>query len=107
MRDTTVDMLSAMGHHAMSAGDASTAMSILTSNPIDILLTDVGLPDMPGATLASHARSRFPGLNVIFAMAEGPDSDVSTFGTARTLVKPFTIEQLSAAISGAPNRRSE
>ena len=62
MRDTTVDMLSAMGHHAMSAGDAYTALSILTSNPIDVLLTDVGLPDMPGPTLASHAKSRFPSL---------------------------------------------
>jgi PAS domain S-box-containing protein len=104
MRDTTVDMLSAMGHHAMSASDAYTALSILTSNPIDVLLTDVGLSDMPGTTLASHAKSRFPALNVILATGEASDTDASTLETARTLVKPFTFEQLAAAIAPAPSR---
>jgi len=104
MRDTTVDMLSAMGHHAMSASDAYTALSILTSNPVDVLLTDVGLPDMPGTTLASHAKSRFPALNVIFSTGEASGTDVATLGTARTLIKPFTFEQLAAAIGPAPGR---
>jgi CheY-like chemotaxis protein len=98
IRDTTVDMLSVMGYHAMSASDARTALSILTSNPIDILLTDVGLPDMPGTTLASHAKSRFPALDVIFATGEAPGTDLTKLGMARTLVKPFTFDQLAAAI---------
>jgi CheY-like chemotaxis protein len=104
IRDTTVDMLSVMGHHAMSAGDARTALSILTSNPIDVLLTDVGLPDMPGTTLASHAKSRFPALDVIFATGEASGTDITKLGTTRTLIKPFTFDQLAAAISSAPNR---
>jgi PAS domain S-box-containing protein len=104
MRDATVDMLSAMGHHAMSAGDAYTALSILTSNPVDVLLTDVGLPDMPGTTLASHAKSRFPALNVILATAEASDTAIATLAAARTLIKPFTFEQLAAAITPAPSR---
>ena len=107
IRDTTVDMLLAMGHHAMSASDASTALSILTSNPIDILLTDICLPDMPGETLAGHARSRCPGLNIIFAMGEVSDTDTNALGTARTLIKPYTFEQLAAAITPAPNRKAE
>lgn len=104
MRETTVDMLSAMGHHAMSAGDAHTALSILTSNPIDVLLTDVGLPDMPGTALAAHAKSRFPDLNVILATGEASDTDAGTLRSAHTLIKPFTIEQLAAAISRTPGR---
>ena len=104
IRDTTVDMLSAMGHHAMSAGDGQTALSVLTSNPIDILLTDVGLPDMPGTMLASHAKSRFPALDVIFATGEASGTDTSTLGTVRTLIKPFTFDQLAAAIGSAAVR---
>ena len=103
IRDTTVDMLLAMGHHATSASDARTALSILTSNPIDILLTDVALPDMPGTALARQAKSRFPALNVIFAMGEASDTDASTLGTSRTLTKPFTFDQLAAAITAAPH----
>jgi len=97
-------MLSVMGHHAMSASDARTALSILTSNPIDILLTDVGLPDMPGTTLASHAKSRFPALDVIYATGEASGIDTAQLGAARTLIKPFTFDQLAAAISSAPSR---
>ena len=107
IRDTTVDMLSAMGHHAMSASDAQTALSILSSNPVDILLTDVGLPDMPGTTLAHHAKSRVPGLNVIFSTGEASGTDSAALGAARTLVKPFTLEQLAAAIGPAPNRERQ
>jgi PAS domain S-box-containing protein len=104
IRDTTVDMLSVMGHHAMSASDARTALSILTSNPVDILLTDVGLPDMPGTALASHARSRFPTLDVIFATGEASGTDSTQLGAARTLIKPFTFDQLAAAIGSAQRR---
>jgi PAS domain S-box-containing protein len=103
IRNTTVDMLSVMGHHIMSASDARTALSILTSNSVDILLTDVGLPDMPGTTLASHAKSRFPTLDVIFATGEASGTDPTTLGTARTLIKPFTFDQLAAAIGSAPS----
>jgi CheY-like chemotaxis protein len=62
---------------------------------------------MPGTTLASHARSRFPDLNVIFAMAEVSEADADTFGATRTLVKPFTFEQLAAAITPATSRKAE
>src|SRR6185312_4421642 len=106
IRDTTVDMLSAMGHHAMSASDACTALSILTANPIDILLTDIGLPDMPGTTLASHARARVPALNVIFATGEASGTDTAALGAARTLKKPFTFDQLAAALT-SPNAEHE
>ncbi|HEX5460211.1 MAG TPA: response regulator [Steroidobacteraceae bacterium] len=104
IRNTTVDMLSVMGHHIMSASDARTALSILTSNPVDILLTDVGLPDMPGTALANHAKSRFPTLDVIFATGEASGTDTTALGTARTLIKPFTFDQLAAAIGSAPGR---
>ncbi|HVC29725.1 MAG TPA: response regulator, partial [Steroidobacteraceae bacterium] len=103
IRDTTVDMLLAMGHHAICASTAHAALSILTSMPIDILLTDVGLPDMPGTALASHAKSRLPALNVIFATGEASGTDITTLGVARTLIKPFTFDQLAAAISAAPD----
>ncbi|HEV7138299.1 MAG TPA: response regulator, partial [Steroidobacteraceae bacterium] len=109
IRETTVDMLSAMGYHAMSAGDAQTALSILASNLVDILLTDIGLPDMSGTTLAVHAKARFPALNVILATGEASvtDSTTVTLGSARTLIKPFTFEQLAAAIKSMPAKEAK
>ncbi|MGH8169808.1 MAG: response regulator [Steroidobacteraceae bacterium] len=102
IRDTTVDMLSAMGHRAMSASEGRTALSILASNPVDILLTGADLPDMSGTTLAGHAKSRFPALSVIFATGDAPDAGDS-LGETHTLITPFTFEQLAAAVNSTPN----
>lgn len=104
IRDTTVEMLAAMGHHAMSASNGDSALSILASNAVDVLLTDVGLPDMSGTALARHAQARCPALIVIYATGEASGTDPATLGGMRTLIKPFTFDQLAAAI--IPDRAS-
>lgn len=40
-------------------------------------------------------------------MTEVSDTDADTLGAARTLVRPFTFEQLAAAITPAPSRKAE
>jgi response regulator of citrate/malate metabolism len=57
-----------------------------------------------GTALASHAKSRFPALDVIFATGEASGTDPAKLGTARILIKPFTFDQLAAAISSSPGR---
>jgi len=99
LRDTTIEMLRSMGHSAVSADDGQTALSILASQQINILLTDAELPDMPGSTLAEHATSRFPSLAVIFATNQEADAALSAINAARTLVKPFSFDALTIAIA--------
>jgi len=98
IRDSTVEMLRALGHQAIPAADARTALSVLVSTPVDILLTDVGLPDMSGATLAEYATSRTPSLNVIFAAGQAPETGSHANTTAITLIKPFSADTLAAAL---------
>ena len=100
IRSTTVDMLTAMGHQAMPAGDARTALSILTRNPIDVLLADTALPDMSGSVLAEYAKSRFPSLGVILAAGSAAGTSTVSQLPAQVLDKPFTFDQLAAAIAG-------
>lgn len=104
IRDTTVEMLLAMGHQALCAHDARSALSILTTNPVDVLLTDLALPDMSGVTLAEYAKSRFPNLTVIFATGGISGGDLSGRNPAETLSKPYTYEQLAAAVNAAATR---
>ena len=74
---------------------------------IDLLLTDVGLPEINGRQLADQARALRPGLRVLFVtgyvqgatLAEG----VLEPGTA-LLTKPFTVEALIAKIRESMRR---
>jgi DNA-binding NtrC family response regulator len=90
----------------MSASDARTALSVLTSEPVDILLTDLELPDMSGATLAEYAISRFPSLAVIFSTGHAAAPSGPANVAARTLVKPFSFEELVSTITSVADEES-
>jgi PAS domain S-box-containing protein len=99
IRESTIEMLRSIGHEATGADNARTALSILTSERVDILLTDVGLPDMPGTMLAQYASSRAPALTVVFATGQAPDPAESASITAPILMKPFSVDTLLGVIA--------
>jgi len=102
---STIELVRLMGHQATPASDARTALSILATKPIDILLTDVGLPDMTGTQLADEALLQNPEMSIIFASGQEEDSDASSSTAAITLAKPFSYEALAEAIASAARMR--
>ncbi|HEX2264911.1 MAG TPA: response regulator, partial [Solirubrobacterales bacterium] len=63
-----VDMLEEIGHEVLTASNAEAAMAVLAGgDPVDVMLTDINLPDMNGEELARQARRLRPGLPVVFA----------------------------------------
>jgi len=101
---STIELIRLMGHQATPAADAETALSILATKPIDILLTDVGLPDMSGAQLAEQALLQNPELAVIFASGQAEDSGVPSNIGAIKLAKPFSGDALAEAIISAARK---
>ncbi len=97
IRMNTVEMLEELGHTAIGAHDATTALAILSAQPIDVLLTDVSLPDLSGVTLAQRVKSQNPDLPIIFATGYG-HVGIPAGPTVGHLPKPFTIESLANAI---------
>jgi PAS domain S-box-containing protein len=95
---STIELVRLMGHSATPAADARTALSILATKPIDILLTDVGLPDMSGPRLADEALLQNPELAVIFASGQAEESGGPSHIGATSLVKPFSFDALAEAI---------
>ncbi|WP_412049630.1 PAS domain S-box protein [Hoeflea sp. Naph1] len=98
IRINTCDVLEDMGHRVIEAGTAAEALKAMTDQQIDILVTDVGLPDMRGGELARKVRQIKPAVGVIFAtgdseLPEGADSD------AVLLMKPYSDEALHKAIA--------
>jgi CheY-like chemotaxis protein len=103
VRMLVVDFLSELGYAILEAKDANVALPILRSDqPIDLLLTDVGLPGMDGRQLAEAARGLRPGLKVLFATgyAEGAGRRNDFVVTGTDLVsKPFDLDHLAEKVA--------
>jgi CheY-like chemotaxis protein len=56
-----------IGLNVLRAGDGAGALEILNENPdIEILLTDIAMPNMTGWELAHVAKQKYPDLKVIY-----------------------------------------
>lgn len=98
IRSTVKDMLEFRGYTVADAGSAAEALHLWTIHEADILITDVGLPDISGAELAQRIREKAPGLPIIFATGRFDDPPVALGGHNMTLIKPYGIEKLIEAI---------
>ncbi len=68
--------------------------------PPDVVLLDLGLPDMPGSLVYEELRARLPGLAIV-QMSGGDDgNEEGAGGRGRTgfLPKPFSADQLEHAL---------
>lgn len=98
---TLVDMLEELGHRPLEALNGGQALAIFNNNAdIDLLITDLGLPDIAGDRLAEQMRATTPSLPVIFATGhtgQGPQPITPEPPTAH-LGKPFQVAELESTI---------
>jgi PAS domain S-box-containing protein len=96
------DVLRDLGYASIEASDGQAALPMLTSNiPLDLLITDVGLPGLNGRQLAEMARRHRPDLKVLFvtAYAEHATSRAPFLAPGIEMVtKPFTLNALALKI---------
>jgi two-component system cell cycle sensor histidine kinase/response regulator CckA len=76
MRDAIGHELVVLGYRVVEAADGPEALRVAEELPgrrIDLLLTDVVMPEMDGCTLAARLREHQPGLKVIFSSGYARD----------------------------------
>ena len=67
VRGVILEMLREQGYRTLEAVDGPAGLQILRSNePVDLLVTDVGLPGMNGRQVADQAREIRPELKILF-----------------------------------------
>jgi CheY-like chemotaxis protein len=99
IRGNTAEMLAELGHQVIEAGTGKDALIELESNSIDVLITDIGLPDTVGGDLAVRAVEGKPDLTVVFATGESHKPDNAPPGS-RLLQKPYNDMDLAAVLAG-------
>ena len=106
VRELTRAMLRALGYTVLPAASGHVALSLCV-NPdrrIDLLLSDIVMPDMKGPELRDRVRAIRPGLNVLFISGYAASvvfGQGRTDDSARFLEKPFTMAELARAVERA------
>lgn len=102
VRTVVIEVLHQLGYRALEAIDAETALQIIDSpQPIDLLVSDIGLPGMNGRAMAGAARQRRPELKVL--LMTGYAAEAAAAGGflepgMQLITKPFTVEMLARRI---------
>jgi two-component system, chemotaxis family, CheB/CheR fusion protein len=100
-RTTLQRLLTRRGHHVFAARTIAEAVSIGSREPIDLLVSDIGLPDGSGTDLMRSLRTGHPGIKGIALSGFGLEEDVDASiraGFAEHLTKPLNLQQLEDAI---------
>jgi PAS domain S-box-containing protein len=105
IRLTTTEMLNDIGCKVREAVTAQEALNILADGPVDILLTDVGLPGVSGLQLANDVRARWPDLFIVLATGDSGIKSEAARLNALFMVKPYTPESLRQGLEHVLKRR--
>jgi len=98
--------LASRGYTVREAANGVEAMEVLEElgGEVDLVVTDVVMPEMDGPTLLKALRERKPGIKIIFVSGyaeEAFEKSLPENETFEFLAKPFTLKQLVAAVKNA------
>jgi PAS domain S-box-containing protein len=95
------DALDELGHDVLSCDCGEAAIVEVDRDCPDLLLLDFAMPGMNGAEAAREIRSRCPHLPIVFVTgyAESEQLEAALGRDVRVLRKPFSIDELVAAIA--------
>ena len=102
VRGLIVDVLTERGYRVLTATDGPTGLTrVQDAGPLDLLLTDNGLPGLDGRRLAEAARMARPGLKVLFMTGYASEAAAShgfLDAGMGIVTKPFTMDGLAARV---------
>lgn len=99
--------LSNKGYNVLEASCGETALEVLYGydGDVDIIVTDVIMPEMDGPTMAKEVLKTHPKMPIIFVSGYTEDRFKEEIGdNAHFLPKPFTLQQLASSVKDVLNK---
>jgi two-component system chemotaxis response regulator CheY len=104
MRDMVAFTLKGAGFDVVEAEDGVRALAALDKTNVDLVITDINMPNMDGITLVKQLRSRSGTRStpILILTTEGGDdkkADGRAAGATGWIVKPFSPDKLLQVVS--------
>jgi len=104
LRESLAELLAEEGHTVKQAENGKVAYELILKEPVDLVLTDVHMPEMDGLTLLTHLRQILPETPVIVVTAFGTvESAVAAVraGAFDYLLKPVKFDDVLLKVQRA------
>lgn len=104
MREMLADLLDMMGHEPEAVEGGAQALTRLEQPGIDLVITDLNMPEMDGMELMKRIKGRTPGMPVIVITGYGTfhtEKQVLTNGADGYIPKPCTINRVQETVNAA------
>ncbi|HUT23816.1 MAG TPA: diguanylate cyclase [Sumerlaeia bacterium] len=98
IREIFSDVLSQEGHTVHMAESGQAALKFLEKERIDLLFTDLSMPEMSGWEVARQVRKAFPGVAIVLTSGWGKDfnqDQIAQHGVDYVLAKPVSFHTLA------------
>jgi len=98
------------GHLVVRTAGGGQALDLVADTPFDLVLLDLGLPDLDGVSVCRELRHLDPGLPVLMLTARAEELDVVIgldAGADDYVTKPFRMGELLARVRARVRRQTE
>jgi len=105
VRDMMRQTLERAGYEVADAGDGRQGIVQLRQQPVDLVITDILMPEQEGIETIRMLQKEFPQVKILAISGGGKKGNLDvlpvsqTFGAHRTLAKPFERKDLLDAVS--------
>ena len=100
-------VLESASHEVLEAGDGAEGLKCIGSQQMDLVITDIFMPEKDGLEMLREMRKTHPGMKVIAMSGGGQLGNMDilrmarSFGAFRVMAKPFNFREMLQAVSAA------
>lgn len=104
MRNLLTKILSREGYKMLTAENGNHALEIIKTDKVDLIISDMKMPQMNGFELLKHVKRDHPNVGVIIMTAYGDTytvKDALLLGADEYITKPFKSYEISLVVERA------
>ena len=101
VREMLADVLMSRGHHVTMAGGGREALQSLEQGDYDLVITDLGMPELNGWEVARAIKAMRASMPVLLLTGWADALEADAGRVDAVIKKPFDVSTLAAAVSAA------